>query len=77
MYGLYVLTILSGARAVPSVAALGAAHEPAWQANHAQDNPDDQSHEGAGDEGEVFEEPPGKRARHGRRLQVIQEKSLF
>ena len=46
--------------------ALAASHEPARQAHHPQDHPDDQPHEGARDEGEVLKEPPGQRARHGR-----------
>ncbi len=62
---------VSGPRPVPAVAAVAAAHEPPGEAHHPQDNPDDQQDEGAGDEGEVVQEPPRQRARHGRRLQVI------
>ena len=62
---------VSGPRPVPAVAAVAAAHEPPGEAHHPQDNPDDQQDEGAGDEGEVVQEPPRQRARHGRRLQVM------
>ena len=61
-----------GPHAVPAVVAVAAAHEPSREANHAEDDPDDQPDEGAGDEGEVLQEPARKRPRYGRRFQVGQ-----
>ncbi len=65
--------LLAGTCFVPPVAALGAPDEPTGQAHHPKDNPDDQPDEGAGDEGEVLQEPPRQRPGHGRRLQVGDE----
>ena len=52
------------------MAALAATNEPARQADHEEDNPDDKPHEGARDEGEELEVTARQRPRHGRRLQV-------
>lgn len=56
------------------MAPLAVTNEPSRKADHAEDDPDDQPDEGAGDEGEVLQEPLGKRSRHGRRLQVRRNK---
>ena len=52
------------------MAALAASDEPARQADHEEDNPDDEPHEGARDEGEELKVAARQRPRHGRRLQV-------
>ena len=59
------ITSSPGSNPVSSMAALAAAHEPARQAHHPQDNPHDQQDEGARDEREVFQKPSGQRLGHG------------
>ena len=50
------------------MAPVDTADESAGQESHAQDDFDEQSHQGDGAEGALVEESVGERARHGRRL---------
>ena len=47
------------------MASVAASHEPSRQAHHAQDDPHDQSDEGARDEGKELKESARECARHG------------
>lgn len=48
--------------------ALDVGNEPTGQEDNAQDDPDEQPHEGVGVEGAILEEPLGQRPGHRRRL---------